>query len=67
MAYFYDTVSISDYIALNGRIIGEEQIIKHSERSSHGIIRVATQHLPGVTQENQQKTQNSQCPSQSLN
>jgi len=46
---FYEFFSTSDYVA---RSDDWWKVGKHCERSRHGLIDVASQHLPGEAEEN---------------
>jgi hypothetical protein len=64
---FNDTVSSSDHVASDDRIINE-WTGEDLEGSGHGLIKVLSWHLPGVTEENHKNlSRDSWSPGQYLN
>jgi hypothetical protein len=57
--------TIADYIAFNGRAIGERRIGTHLQGSDRGQMRVVSGHLPGWLAETHKQLHNSWCKGQS--
>jgi hypothetical protein len=47
-----DPVNISEYMAMNDRMVGEYWIEKELEGNGRDLIEVLSWHLPGETEEN---------------